>query len=130
MPAPLPITTIGTQQVAFGTVEINQSFGTVEQASLNDFVTEYEIPDAAGGIQALLLLNPGLEFKFTAMFTTDVEKPARGTPIAFPQGGVIGNILTAEITWEGKGQRKIAINAKYWESMGSNPTVGQYDPNA
>ena len=125
-----PITTIGNQLVSLGTVEINQSFGTVEQASLNDFVTEYELPDAAGGIQALLLLNPGQEFKFTAMFTNDVEKPVRGTPIAFPLGNLIGSILTAEVTWEGKSQRKIAINAKYWESLGSNPTVGNYDPNA
>ena len=127
---PAPITTLGNQQVSFGTVEIDQSFGTVEQASLDDFVSEYEIPDAAGGIQSLLLHNPGLEFKFTAMFTNAQEKPARGTPIAFPYAGVIGNVLTSNITWENKGQRKIAITAKYWESMGTNPTVGSYDPNA
>lgn len=125
-----PITTIGNQQVSFGTVECTQEFGTVEQASLNDFVSEYEIPDAAGGIQSLLLHNPGMEFSFTAMFSNAFEKPARGTPISFPLAGVIGSVITADVTWEGKGQRKIAIKAKYWESMGSNPTIGQYDPNA
>lgn len=126
----LPITTIGNQNVSFGTVEVDQSFGTVEQASLDDFMTEYELPDAAGGIQSLLLTNPGLEFKFTAFFPSTVEKPARGTPIVFPYANVTGSILTANITWDPKGSRKIAITAKYWESMGSNPTVGTYDPNA
>lgn len=127
---PIPIKTIGNQDVSFGTVEVDQSFGTVEQASLDDFVTEYEVPDAAGGIQSLLLTNPGLEFKFTAQFSNSVEKPAKGTPIAFPNAGVIGNVITSNIAWEGKGQRKISITAKYWESMGSNPTVGIYDPAA
>lgn len=125
-----PITTIGNQQVSFGTVEITQEFGTVEQASLNEFMTEYEIPDAAGGIQSFLLTNPGEEFTFSAFFSAAFEKPARGTPVAFPLGGVIGNVMKSDITWEGKGSRKISITAKYWESMGSNPTVGQYDPNA
>jgi len=41
--------------VSFGTVEVDQSFGTVEQASLDDFMTEYEIPDAA--VAAALNLN-------------------------------------------------------------------------
>lgn len=124
------ITTIGNQQVSFGTVEVTQEFGTVEQASLDDFVTEYEIPDAAGGIQSLLLHNPGLEFKFSAFFSAAFEKPARGTPVVFPYANVVGSVMTANITWDPKGQRKISITAKYWESMGSNPTVGQYDPNA
>lgn len=127
---PLPIKTLGNQDVSFGTVEVDQSFGTVEQASLDDFMTEYEIPDAAGGVQSVLLTNPGLEFKFTAQFSASVEKPAKGTPIMFPYANVIGSVMSANITWEGKGQRKIAITAKYWESMGSNPTVGMYDPAA
>lgn len=127
---PAPITTIGNQQVSFGTVEVTQEFGTVEQASLDEFMTEYEIPDAAGGIQSLLLTNPGLEFTFTAFFSAAFEKPAKGTPLGFPYANVIGNVMKSTITWEGKGQRKIAITAKQWESMGSNPAVGQYDPNA
>lgn len=125
-----PILAIGNQAISFGTVEIDQSFGTVEQASLTDFMTEYEIPDAAGGIQSILITNPGLEFKFTALFTNSQEKPAKGTPIAFPYANVTGNVMQSDITWEGKGQRKIAITAKYWESIGSNPTVGFYDPAA
>lgn len=124
------IPNIGNQNVSFGTVECGNAFGTVEQASLNEFQNEYEIPDAAGGIQALLLTNPGLEFTFTAMFTTDVEKPARGTAIQFPGAGVIGNVISSNITWANREQRKIQITAKYWESMGSNPTVGSYDPEA
>lgn len=127
---PPPIKTIGNQDVSFGTVEVDQSFGTVEQASLDEFMTEYEIPDAAGGVQSVLLTNPGLEFKFTAQFSNNVDKPAKGTPITFPYANVIGSVMSSNITWEGKGQRKIAITAKYWESMGSNPTVGMYDPAA
>jgi len=125
-----PILAIGNQAVSFGTIEIDQSFGTVEQASLDQFMTEYEIPDAAGGIQSLLITNPGLEFKFTAQFTSNTEVPAKGTALAFPGAGVIGNVMNANLKWEGKGQKKIEITAKYWESMGSNPTVGYYDPAA
>lgn len=55
MPA---IPSIGNQDISFGTVEVLQTYGTVEQASLDEFQTEHEIPDTAGGIQVLLLLNP------------------------------------------------------------------------
>jgi len=127
---PSPITNIGNQNISFGTVEIDQQFGTVEQASLDEFVTEYELPDAAGAIKGLLLLNPGLEFKLTAMFDATVEKPARGAAIAFPGGGVIGNVMTCSVKWGNRDQRKLEVTAKYWESIGSNPTVGTYDPEA
>jgi hypothetical protein len=127
MPA---IPSIGNQDISFGTVEVLQTYGTVEQASLDEFQTEHEIPDTAGGIQALLLLNPGLEFKFTAYFKASMEKPARGTPIVFPYANVTGNVMGSSIKWESKTQRKIEITAKYWESMGSNPTVGTWDPEA
>jgi len=126
----LPITTLGNKNISFGTIALGDDYGTIEQASLDEFMKEHEIEDGAGGIQSLLLLNPGEEYKFTAFFNASMEKPPRGTPIQFPFGGIIGNIMTTNVKWSNGEQTKWDISAKYWESMGSNPTVGTYDPNA
>jgi hypothetical protein len=118
------VTNIGNAAVSFGTVEIAQTFGQVESASLERALEELGIPDNFGGFQAYLLINPGYVLQFSAIFPTTAELPADGEPIAFPLAGVTGNITTWTLNWEQKGVRKITVHAKQWASLGSNPAVG------
>lgn len=121
---PSSIKVIGNQSINFGTCELAGTFGQVEQASLERTVEELGIPDCFGGLQSMLLLNPGYTFQFTAIFPSTAALPTDGEAIAFPEAEVTGNIINWTMNWEQKGQRKITITAKQWASMGSNPTLG------
>ena len=118
-----PVKNIGNAQINFGTFECGSVFGTLEQASLERTMEELGVPDDFGGFQAYLLANPGYTFQFTAIFRSGGGLPQDGEPIAFPNG-VTGNMTTWTKNWESKGQVKMTGTAKYWESIGSNPTVG------
>lgn len=118
-----PIKNIGGASISFGTCELGTTFGQVESASLKRVVEEMGIPDCFGGFQAYLLMNPGYEFELTAIFPAAAALPVEGDPITFPGAGVIGNIITWSLAWEQKGQRKLQISAKHWDSIGSNPAV-------
>jgi hypothetical protein len=120
---PSPIKNIGGASINFGTCELGTVFGQVESASLKRVVEELGIPDCFGGFQSYLLMNPGYEFELTAIFPSTATLPVEGDPIAFPLAGVIGNIITWSLAWEQKGQRKLQITAKQWDSIGSNPAV-------
>jgi hypothetical protein len=123
-----PIKNIGGASISFGTCELGTTFGQVESASLKRVVEEMGIPDCFGGFQAYLLMNPGYEFELTAIFPSTAALPVEGDPITFPGAGVIGNIITWSLAWEQKGQRKLQISAKHWDSIGSNPAVTTLNP--
>lgn len=123
MPSPVAITNIGGASIHFGTCELGSTFGQVESASLQRTVEELGIPDCFGGFQAYLLMNPGYEFQLTAIFPSTAALPTDGEAITFPGADVIGNVINWSLNWEQKGQRKISITAKQWESIGSNPAV-------
>jgi hypothetical protein len=120
---PSTIKNIGGSSISFGTCELGTTFGQVESASLKRVVEELGIPDCFGGFQAYLLMNPGYEFELTAIFPATSTLPVEGDPITFPGAAVIGNIITWSLAWEQKGQRKLQITAKQWDSIGSNPAV-------
>ena len=120
---PAPITNIGGADISFGTVEVAQTFGTVDSATLERTIEELSIPDGFGGFLAHLLMNPGYKFTLTAFFPSTGTLPADGEPLVFPDAGVTGNILNWTLNYESKSQRKITINAAQWASIGSNPTV-------
>lgn len=129
MPSPATITNIGGASISFGTCELGQTFGQVESASLKRVVEELGIPDCFGGLQAMLLLNPGYEFEFTAIFPSTAALPTDGEAISFPGANVTGNVITWSLQWEQKGQRKIQVTAKQWASIGSNPSVSTINPS-
>lgn len=120
---PAPIINIGGADISFGTVEVAQTFGTVDSATLERTIEELGIPDGFGGFLAYLLMNPGYKFTLVAFFPASGPLPVDGEPLAFADAGVTGNILNWTVNRESKGQRKITINAAYWQSIGSNPTV-------
>lgn len=120
---PAPTKNIGNAAIGFGTVEIAQTFGQVETASLERTIEELGIPDGFGGFQAYLLFNPGYQLQVSAIFPATAEFPADAEAIAFPNG-VTGNIINWTVNWTSKDSRKITFTAKQWESIGSNPAVG------
>jgi hypothetical protein len=119
---PAPIINIANTNISFGTCDLGTTYGQIEDAELQRTAEELGIPDCHGGFQGYLLMNPGYTFTFTAIIPASAELPELGDAIAFPHGGVIGNITDFTENWT-KGPRKISVTAKNWDSIGSNPAV-------
>lgn len=118
-------TIIGNSDHVFGTCELGNAWGEVEQASLQRVADEEGIEDCGGAFLAYLLTNPRYELEFTALFPTTVTLPDFGASITFPVPGenIVGQALGWTVEWEKKGTRKLKIRATHWDSLGNSPTV-------
>ena len=116
---------IGNQNHVFGTVELGNAWGEIDQASLQRVADEEGIEDAGGALLTMLLTNPRYELEFTALFPTTVTQPDFGDSITMPvpNDTIVGQCLGFTIEWEKKGTRKLKIRATHWDSLGNAPSV-------
>lgn len=126
MPSSVP--NIGNASINFGTCVIGNVYGQVESASLERTAEEVGIPDCNGSLQAMLLVNPGFTFNLSAIFPSTGALPVLGEAVAFPEANVTGNVMSFTVNWSNREARKITLTAKYWDSIGTNPTVGTLAP--
>ena len=117
------ITVIGNQSLLFGTCQLGNTWGTIEDADEKLTADLEEIMDCCGGTQAVLLKNEKYELDMTITLSSTATLPELGEDITFPTAGITGQITERGRKWSQGGVVKMSIKAFHWKSLGSEPQV-------
>ena len=111
--------------LAFGTVMLGTTYGTVESASVSRDADVAELEAAGGSILAVILRKMSFAFKFKVLFSLDKSAPDFADLITFPFAGIQGRVMPPiAVEWEKGGHRMLSIEAKSWDSFSANNQGG------
>lgn len=127
MPTPLNQTLIGGDTILYGTCEVTQGYGIVASCSVKKTADVEPFLNCRGNPRLVLLSNIRMELQLEVEFDEDVGVPALGDSIAFPEVGVVGQVLEAEVKWERKGLKMMTISATHWLDIGDAPVVTELE---
>lgn len=124
------IKVIGNQNLLFGTCQIGETWGQVEDADETLQGDIDKIADCCGGTQAVLIKDERFELKITVILSSLATPPELGDDITFPTVGITGQILKRGKKWKAGDAVKMDVEATHWKSMGSTPAVTVVDCGA
>lgn len=111
--------------IAYGTVMLGTTYGTVESASVTREADVAELEASGGSILAVMLRKMSFAFKFKVLFSLDKAAPDLADLITFPFVGIQGRVMPPiTVEWEKSGHRMLSIEAKSWDSFAGNNAGG------